>query len=114
MKTSINILLMILACYIAGLFLPWWSGMLVIASLSFFLNFTIKQGAAIGAAVLGTLWLGLTVYSYFMNSGILTSRIGVLFQGLSSSQLILVAFVIASISGSFAGMAGSGLRKLIS
>jgi len=114
MKTSFNIILMILACYIAGLFLPWWSGMLVITALSFFLNFSISKGAVIGAIVLGILWLILAVYTHFTNNGILTSRVGELFQGLSSVQLILTTFVIATISGSISGMAGAALKKLIS
>lgn len=111
MRFVLATLLIAVASFIAGLYLPWWS----IAIVSFLIALLIPQGVGrsflSGFAGIFLLWGGLALWIDAANESILSRKIAQLFMlGGHSILLILVTALVGALVAGFAAMSGASLR----
>lgn len=111
MRFVLATLLIAVASFIAGLYLPWWS----IAIVAFLIAFLVPQGIGrsflSGFAGIFLLWGGLALWIDAANERILSQKIAQLFMlGSHSILLILVTALVGALVGGFAAMSGASLR----
>jgi hypothetical protein len=114
MRFVLAILLTAAFCFIAGLFLPWWS--IAIVAFLVGLLFPQRMGMSFISGFTGVfvLWLLLCTWIDLKNEGILSHKIALLFPlGGSSLSLILLTALIGAIVGGCAALSGSSLRGLV-
>jgi hypothetical protein len=113
MRVALFTIFMIVAGFIAQLFLPWWSIAVVAAILSFI--FDLKIGLSFWAGFLGAalLWGGFAGYLDALNEGILSARIGRLFGNVPGLVLIFITALIGGIFGGLGALTGSLGRQLV-
>jgi hypothetical protein len=114
MRFLLSVLLIAALGFIAGLYLPWWS----IAIVSFLVALFLPQriGASFLSGFLGIfiLWVILSFWIDQKNQGILSAKIASLFSlGGSSILLILLTGLVGGLTGGFAAMSGSSLKRTI-
>src|SRR5437773_3877981 len=113
MKITVSIILTALICFVAGLYLPWWT----IAVAAFLVALVIPQfpwkAFLSGFLAVFILWGMLAWWKDMKNEGILASKIAVIFHLPASSiiMVLLTAFTGGLISG-FAALSGSYLRTV--
>ena len=112
MKLFLSIVLTGLLCFIAGLFLPWWS----IAIIAFLVGLLLPQslGRHFLSGFLGVflLWLILALWIDSKNEHILSVRIAQLFHlGSASFAMVLITALIGGLIGGFAAMSGGSLQR---
>ena len=113
MKLLLAVILTALLCFIAGLYLPWWS----IAPIAFLVALLLGLGVGRSflAGFLGVflLWAVLAFWIDIKNNSVLSHKIAQLFPlGGSSVLLILLTALIGALVGGFAAMAGGSLRPV--
>lgn len=111
MRFVLATLLIAVASFIAGLYLPWWS----IAIVAFLVALLIPQGIGrsflSGFAGIFLLWGLLALWIDTNNESILSRKVAQLFMlGSHSWLLILVTALIGALIGGFAAMSGASLR----
>jgi hypothetical protein len=110
-KYIVSILLTALLCFVAGLYLPWWS----IAVASFIVSTAVRQKPSMAflSGFLGVflLWEVLAWWIDQKNDSILSQKIAQLFGlGGSSIALIFVTSLVGALVGGFAALSASYLR----
>lgn len=112
MRFVLATLLIVVAGFIAGLYLPWWS----IAIVAFLVALLVPQG--IGRSFLSgftgifLLWGLLALWIDIKNESILSGKVAQLFfLGHHSVLLILATALIGALVGGFAAMSGASLRS---
>ncbi|MBP7184050.1 MAG: hypothetical protein KBA06_00960 [Saprospiraceae bacterium] len=113
MKNITSYIASIILGVLVSYFLPWWS----IAIVTFILAVYYKQhplvAFGLGFASASSVWLFYAGFLSYMNAGILLPKIGELFQGLSSAQILSVTSIIAGITGGLGALIGSFLLPII-
>ncbi|MEO6070297.1 MAG: hypothetical protein ABIN57_10395 [Chitinophagaceae bacterium] len=111
MKLLLSILLTAALCFVAGLYLPWWSIAIIAFLVSLLLIQNIGTGFLSGFLGVFLLWSVLAFYIDVKNESLLSHKIAqVLPLGGSSVLLVLVTAFVGGLVGGFAAMAGSSLR----
>lgn len=115
MKNLIYLLIYIIACYILQLAGIWW--LPAIAALG--LGYLLKDQSAITAFAIGflglfLLWAGWSLYSDNINDAILSTKIGVLFNGLNSTSLIAITALVGGLLGGLGALTGKYVREALS
>lgn len=111
MKNIISIIVLAAACMLIQGFTPWWSSLIVIALFTALMNISPLRALLFGVIVLFLLWFCYASYLDNQNGGILSSKMSVLFQGLSSMQLLLVTGILGGAMGGFSALTGSLFRR---
>lgn len=110
MKFFLALLLTALFCFIAGLYLPWWSIAVVAFLVALFIRQRIGYSFLAGFAGVFLLWAILATWIDIENNSILSIKIAQLFPlGGSSVLLILVTAFVGGLVGGFAAMSGASL-----
>ena len=104
-----------MACLILQLAGVWW--LPAIAALA--LGCLLKDQSSItvfGIGFLGLflLWAGWSFYSDNLNDGILSGKVGVLFNGLSGTSLIAITALIGGLLGGLGSLTGKYIMGTIS
>ena len=112
MRFFISIFIIGIACFVAGLFTPWWS----VAVIAFLVSLLVpqKSGSAFGAAFIAVflLWLLLAAFINAANAGILANRIGeMLGVGARPWLLIMISALVGGLVAGLAALTASFLRK---
>src|SRR5438045_5914839 len=107
MRLFLSIILTALFCFIAGLFLPWWS----IAVIAFLVALLFRQSLGAhflsGFAGVFILWFILSFWIDLKNEHILSAKVAQLFHlGAASILLILITALVGGIVGGFAAFTG--------
>ena len=113
MKIIISVLLTIIIGFVAHQYTPWWFIVIVVALVC--AGTGLKNGAGFVSGFLGValLWGLYAGWINAGNEGILASRMGNLFGGLSSISIVLITALIAGILGGLAGLTGSLGRQAL-
>ena len=108
----ITIFILVLGC-LCFVGLPWW-GVAPIAAIASFL-FPLSGGKSFltGTAAGSLLWLVVALLLHFGNGGMLTAKIGQLFMGLQSWQLISVTAFMGGLLAGFGALTGAYARQLM-
>ena len=115
MKNLVYLLVYIIACFILQLAGIWW----LPAIAAIFLGYLLKDQSAMTVFALGLLgllllWGGWSIYSDNLNNGILSGKIGELFNGLSGLSLIAITALFGGILGGSGALTGKYLSELFS
>lgn len=115
MKNLIYLLIYIVACTILQLAGVWWLPSLAALALGYLL----KDQSAITAFAIGflglfLLWAGWSSYSDYLNDGILSGKIGALFNGLSGTSLIAITSLVGGLLGGLGALTGKYVHVTIS
>ncbi|MER3464255.1 MAG: hypothetical protein C4329_07390 [Chitinophagaceae bacterium] len=112
MRFFLATILTALICFIAGLFLPWWSIALVAFLVALLIPQTLPNHFLSGFAGVFLLWAILAFWIDAKNESILSNKIAQLFHlGAASFLLIITTAFIGGLVGGFAAMSGGSLRK---
>lgn len=107
MKNLIPFIIFIIAAVVLQLLGPWW----LPAIAAILLGYLLKDNSGWQVFLLGflglfLLWGGWSMYSNGVNDGILASRVGELFQGLSGLALIALTALIGGLLGGLGSLVG--------
>ena len=101
------------ACFLAELFLPWWSLVIVCVLLGFFLEKINRFPFLVGFLAVFILWSGFAAWIDHANLSILSARVIQLFPvPPSSALLILITGIIGGIIGGFSVLTGHSFKSL--
>lgn len=97
---------------ILPLIFPWWT--VAIAALCFgFMSLNARNAFAQPSTTLALVW-GIWAQIYNVaNGGLLAGKIGALFGGIASIQLVLITAVIGGLIGGLFGYLGYGLKRAL-
>lgn len=107
----ISLVLLVAACHLISLFLPWWSFAIVVGLVLFWLDFPSKRAFLLGFLAIFLNWLIWSLWMHQSNATILTPKIGQLFGGLPTLVILLVSALIGGLIGGFSGWAGAAIRQ---
>jgi len=111
----IHFILTAIITWIAQLFLPWWSLVIIAGIVALF--FTHKYGASsffIGFLSVGLVWfLAAFMATNGANNQILPAKMGELFGGLNRMSLIFTTAAIGGIMGGLGALTASLGKKLV-
>lgn len=115
MKFWISLVSTALLCFVAGLYLPWWS----IAPVAFLIAAAMPQRPwkSFSGAFLGVflLWIGLTWWIDRENGGLLSGRMAqVLPVGGKVLYLHLLTALLGGLVGGLAALSGTYVRSIFS
>jgi hypothetical protein len=111
MRFVLATLLIVIAGFIAGLFLPWWSLALVCFLVAFLIPQGIGRSFLAGFTGIFLLWGFVALWIDIKNESILSQKIAQLFPlGGISVALILVTALVGALVGGFAAMSGASIR----
>lgn len=111
MKFLLAVLLTALLCFIAGLYLPWWSIAPVAFLVALLLGLGVGRSFLAGFTGVFLLWALLATWIDIKNNSVLSHKIALLFPlGGSTFLLILITALVGALVGGFAAMAGGSLR----
>ncbi len=113
MKVVIKIILIATIAYLAEMYFPWWS-VVVVAFLINALIYT-KGGSSFlsGFLGIGLLWLILAWNIDAANASLLSSRVSQVLQIQSTFAILALTFLVGGLAGGFGALAGSHFRNLI-
>lgn len=111
MKNIISLLVLAIACILIQSFTPWWSSLIIIGLFTAIMNTPPIKALLFGAIILFVIWFVYAFYLNHQNDGILSTRVGVLFQGLSGFNLVLITGILGAIIGGLSALTGSLFRR---
>jgi len=114
MKNIIPFVIFILAAVILQILGPWW--LPALAAIIF--GYLLKDSSGWNVFLMGflglfLLWGGWSMYSNGVNDGLLASRIGELFQGLSGLALIAITALLGGVLGGLGGLVGKFAKEAL-
>jgi uncharacterized membrane protein YczE len=113
MKFFAAFILTALLSYAAGLYLPWWSIAIAAFIVAVFVQLKPLQAFAAGFLSLFLLWVVLALFIDMNNGHLLSAKIAeVLFKSKSQALLIGATGLAAALTGGFAALTGSYVRRL--
>ena len=113
MKNALYITLFILIGGSLGHFgLPWWSLFAVAALAGWLFPLSTPKTFATAFAAGSLLWYGYAFLADTANLGLLSTKVGVLFQGLQSWQLLMVTGFMGGLLAGNGAMTGRLARAL--
>ncbi len=107
MRFFLTFLSIVLLGSVAGPFLPWWS-LAAVAVLSGLWSGLRPLGAFAAGFMAGLLlWGGYAGWIDALNTGILSERMGELFGGLGSTQLVLITALAGGLTAALGALTGA-------
>ena len=106
------ILAIIALAFVSGPWLPWWTIAPLAAVVCFLLRARPLHAFIEGFLAGLLLWGGLAFFQDMVNDHILSAQIGVLFNGLSSTMVVVVTSVIGGLVASLGAWTGATVRVL--
>jgi hypothetical protein len=91
---------------------PWWIIAPLSAVAAFFLGQTAGSAYAIAFSAGALLWYGAAMLSNVPNAGLLATKVGQVFQGLKSWQLLVITGMLGGLLGGFGALTGVYFRGL--
>ena len=113
MKFFIGVTGLIIAGFVIQSYIEWWSIAIIALILGAWLNISSLKSFLFGFLGVFLLWGGYAALINAGNAGILATKIGAIFGGLSPTALILVTGVLGGIVGGFSALTGKLGRALI-
>lgn len=114
MKFSLEVLLIAGLSYLAQLYLPWWSMVLVAGLVGFLFKFeNSRTSYAAGFLAIGAFWSILLYLTNTANMGILAPKIASIFQ-LSPFYLFAITVFIGAFLGGWGALTGTLGRQMFS
>ncbi|MFP4092554.1 MAG: hypothetical protein ACLFUB_02220 [Cyclobacteriaceae bacterium] len=98
--------------YLAELFLPWWSVVLVAFLVGFWLPNKGITAFLAGFLGVGLLWM---IYAWLIDlesSSILSERLSGIFSMNSGVMMIIITGLVGGLTGAFAALSGSQFRRI--
>ncbi len=113
MKYLIHFLIILALSLFTASFLPWWGFVIIAFVVSALLQ--LKEGPAFlsGFMALFVLWLVQTFLLNQANQGILSSKMGALFGGLSPILMILITAIIGGLLAGLGSWSGVLARQMV-
>lgn len=109
------ILIIIVSCFIAQSFLPWWIIAPVCLAASFFFSSSKKQAFWSGFAGIFILWLVKILSLSLPNEHLLANKVGQVFMLPAADNnwmvMIFVSSLIGGVVGGFSSLTGYSFRK---
>lgn len=109
------ILIIIVSCFIAQSFLPWWIIAPICLTASFFLSTSKKQAFWSGFAGVFILWLVKILSVSVPNEHLLANKVGQVFMLPASDTnwivLLIVSSLIGGIVGGLSSLTGNSFKK---
>lgn len=107
--TTLFIVLSGLLCWVG---LPWWA-IVPLAAVAGFLFSPSAAGAFLAGFAGGSLlWYGSAMWHDVLNAGVFSAKIGEVFAGLKSWQLLTVTSIVGGLLAGFGAMTGRLLREI--
>ena len=111
-KNILSNLALAMAYVVLPLFLPWWS--VAIAALVFgYLATNARRAFSLASSILALVWGVWAQVHNVANAGLLAGKIGALFGGISSIQLVLITAALGGLIGGLFGYLGYSFKKVI-
>lgn len=109
-------ILILITTFLLGMILPWWTLIITVFLLSFWLSKTTKSAFLISFFAVFLLWMTLSFYYSAQNEHILSRRVAELF-GLGNSSfnwlwIVLLGPLPGAITAGFAGASGNLTKQL--
>ena len=112
MRNALLILLFIVALSLPAFWgLPWWALALIGIVAGWWFRSSARAGFLGGFLAGFLLWGGLSFFYNWSNDGILSARIGALFQGIGSGTLILITGLIGGLLAGLSVLSGHFARE---
>ena len=112
MKYIVGIIGILVLGFITQAFLPWWTIALVAALIGASFKYTNIQSYFVGFLGVFLLWGVYAAVINHTNDGILASKIGDMFGGLSAIQMVIVTALMGGFLGGFSAFTGKLGRSL--
>ena len=113
MKVVISALIIGVAAYFGQSFGPWWSGILISLIVAATAQMRTVRAFLAGFIGLGLMW-GISAYIMDSNNaGIMSSRIGELFGGISGNGMVIITCLTGAILGGLGSATGASAMKMI-
>ena len=109
---SLGILFILVAGFVAQLFLPWWIIAAVAALAAIVFKLPSAGAFAIGFAAAALLWSGYAGFLNHANAGALSGMVGKIFQNVEGNTLVYLTGLIGGLLGGLGAMTGSFGRAL--
>jgi hypothetical protein len=93
--------------------LPWWCCGVVAFLVCMIFRLRPGQAFLAGLVGVGLAWGSVAGWIDVHNNGVLSTRIGQLFGGISSMLVVILTGMIGGIVGGFGGMTGGALSSLL-
>jgi hypothetical protein len=91
---------------------PWWAIAPFSAVAAFFLAQTAGSAYAVAFSAGTLLWYGTAMFYNVPNAGLLATKVGQVFQGLKSWQLLTVTGMLGGVLAGFGALTGFYFRTL--
>jgi hypothetical protein len=111
-KLLIGFGIALLLAFVLQFFTSWWALPVVAGLMALALRLPVWQGMVAGLLIGFIIWGSYALWLDGQNSGQLSAKIGTLFNGLGSNQLILTTGVIGGIAGLLGGFIGSAIAAI--
>lgn len=112
MKFLLKVLLIAIVTYLAAIFLPWWSAVIV----AFFINIIIRSGGLnsflSGFLGVGLCWMIAAWLIFSGNESGLIVRLAPLFNANEGVVLVVYTSLLGAIEGGLGGLCGSYFIKI--
>lgn len=112
-NTLVLALTLLLGGFLCLFFLPWWATLPIAFVAGFFFARKAARDAGLGFILGFCWWAGVALQLNMANKGILSARVGLLFAGLQSWQLVLVTGLIGALLTGMGVLSGLWTRELI-
>ena len=112
MKLIFKSILIFAGTYVAQLFFPWWSILIVAFILNSIIHSSGVSSFGSGFIGVGMLWMIKALFIDLNTGSLLTDKIAELFSLPYTFLLILITAIIGGLSAGFAGLAGCHFRSL--
>jgi hypothetical protein len=112
LKLTAISLLTIFLTLLLGAYFPWWSFVPLCLAMGYFSGQVPIKAFTIGFFCVFAAWILQAYYVDMLNEGILTARIGKVFDGVSLWGLLLISGSLGGLGGGLAFATGSSVGEL--
>lgn len=109
----IHFLLVLVTGYVGHLFLPFWIAAVVAMLVAFLFKMHPWGSFISGFFAVALLWSLMALLLNSKDGGVLSAKIGEVFNGISSMQLVVLTGFIGGLLGGFGSLTGSLGRRFV-
>jgi len=113
MKIAIKIILIAAVAYVAEMFFPWWSVVVVSFLVNVFIYTKGSPSFISGFSGIGLLWLIIAWNIDTANASLLSSMVSQILQVQSPLGILALTFFVGGLAGGFGALAGSHFKNLM-